>query len=66
MDAGLNHRSRVLAALALAVLVALLGLTLRAPDGPLGDGLVRAIRAALVEGLGESDGDRLLHGLGPL
>ncbi len=42
MDAGINHRSRLLAALALALLVALLGLALRAPDGPLGDGLLRA------------------------
>lgn len=42
MGTGLNHRSRLLAALALAGLVALLGLTLHAPDGPLGDGLVRA------------------------
>jgi len=31
----------MLAALALAVIVGLLGLALRAPDGPLGDGLVR-------------------------
>ncbi len=42
MGAGLNNQSRLFAALALAVLVAMLGLTLRAPDGPLGDGLVRA------------------------
>jgi len=42
MGAGQDNRSRLVAALALAVLVTLLGLTLRAPDGPLGDGLVRA------------------------
>ena len=42
MGAGQDNRSRFLAALALAVLVALLGLVLRVPDGPLGDGLVRA------------------------
>lgn len=42
MGAGQDNRSRLVAALALAVLVALLGLVLRAPDGPLGEGLVRA------------------------
>ncbi len=47
MGAGHNNRSRLLAALALAVLGALLGLALRAPDGPLGDGLVRTSYDAL-------------------
>ncbi len=42
MGASQKSRSRLLASFALAVLVALLGLALRASDGPLGDGLVRA------------------------
>lgn len=42
MGAGQENRTRLVAALTLTVLVAVLGLTLRAPDGPLGEGLVRA------------------------
>src|ERR1041385_5935062 len=42
MSLGKVIRSRLVASLALATLVALLGVAMRAPDGPLGDGLVKA------------------------